>query len=113
MADMTADQFGAETPDTKLTTADGKPLKAALARAERRAKLRAAALVLPLLLFVLLTFVAPIGQMLFRSVHNDGFSAHMPNLVAWFQANEAGTEPDEAAYEALVLDLRGAREAKT
>ena len=113
MADMTADQLGAETPDTKLTTADGKPRKAALARAERRAKLRAAALVLPLLLFVLLTFVAPIGQMLFRSVHNDGFSAHMPNLVAWFQANEAGTEPDEAAYEALVLDLRGAREAKT
>lgn len=99
-----------------LTTADGKPLKAALAQAQLRAKRRAFFLVLPLLAFVLVTFVAPIGQMLFRSVHNDAFSVHkdlgtrvktpiMVNLGQWFDENPLGTEPDEAAYAALTADL--------
>ena len=63
-----------------LKTADGQPLAKALARSSRRARRRAFLLVLPLLLFVLITFVVPIGQMLQRSVKNDGFSAHMPQL---------------------------------
>ncbi|SLN31061.1 Spermidine/putrescine transport system permease protein PotB [Pseudoruegeria aquimaris] len=106
-----------------LTTADGKPLKAALASAQARARRRAFFLVLPLLAFVLLTFVAPIAQMLHRSVHNPGFTTHtdigsgektpiMVNLRAWFKENPPGTEPDEAAYEALVKDLVVLRELK-
>jgi putative spermidine/putrescine transport system permease protein len=94
-----------------LTTADGRPLKAALLAAQARAKRRAFWLVAPLLLFVLLTFVAPIGQMLVRSVQNDGFSANMPRLSAWFAANPGA--PDDAAWEALALDLQAASEAKT
>jgi putative spermidine/putrescine transport system permease protein len=94
-----------------LTTADGRPLKAALSSAQARAKRRAFLLVAPLLLFVLLTFVAPIGQMLVRSAHNDGFSAHMPRLTAWFAAN--ATEPDDAAWQALALDLQDSAVAKT
>ena len=47
-----------------LTTQDGKPLKAALRQALRREKIRALVLIAPLLLFVLLTFVAPIVDML-------------------------------------------------
>ena len=50
--------------ETLLRTADGKPLKAALARAQSNARRRAFLLVLPLLAFVLITFVVPIGQML-------------------------------------------------
>ncbi len=96
-----------------LTTADGKPLKAALAAAQAQAKRRAFLLVLPLLLFILVTFVAPIGQMLFRSVHNPSFAENSSNLAVWFDENPAGTEPDEAAYEALVMDLRQMRENKT
>ncbi len=107
-----------------LVTADGRSLKAALARAEARAKRRAFLLVAPLLAFVLLTFVVPIGQMLVRSVHNDAFYSWtdrdtgeviptMVNLRAWFARTKAGTEPDEAAYEALVKDLVQARELKS
>ncbi len=96
-----------------LSTADGIPLKTALARAQRRAQWRALALVLPLLLFILLTFVVPIGQMLYRSVANPAFSDNMPRLVAWFAAHPVGTEPDEAAFAALAGDLRDAAEAKT
>lgn len=94
-----------------LTTADGRPLKAALSSAQARAKRRAFLLVAPLLLFVLLTFVAPIGQMLVRSAHNDGFSAHMPRLTAWFAANTGA--PDDAAWTALALDLQDSAVDKT
>lgn len=101
----------ASGPD--LTTVDGTPLKAALAKAQRRARYRALFLVLPLLVFVLVTFIAPIGQMLLRSIHNPSFSNHIPNLSVWFDENPVGTEPDETAFEALVLDLRSMRAAKT
>lgn len=106
-----------------LTTADGRPLKVALAQAEARAKRRAFLLVLPLLALILITFVIPIGQMLKRSVHNSGFIIHknfdtgvktpiMTNLSAWFDENPQGTEPDEAAYSALAQDLIFLRELK-
>ena len=96
-----------------LTTADGRPLKAALAAAQSRAKMRALFLVLPLFLFIVITFLIPIGQMLHRSIKNDGFSANMPTLTAWFAENPVGTEPDEAAYAALAADLVTAAEARS
>lgn len=106
MTDITA-------PDGALITADGRPLKAALARAEARTRRRAFFLVLPLLLFVLVTFVAPIGQMLLRSVYNDTFPRHMPNMTVWFAQTSPGTEPDEAAFAALATDLKTTRAART
>jgi len=51
----------------QMLAADGRPLKASLNRALRRQKLRALMLIAPLLLFILITFIIPIGQMLFRS----------------------------------------------
>ena len=97
----------AEASIELLTTADGRPLKAALAAAQSRAKRRAFLLVLPLLLFVVLTFLVPIGYMLKRSFEHDGFAASAPTLVAWFEANPDfdPANPPEAAYAALVQDL--------
>lgn len=100
-------------PDGPLTTADGKPLVRALARSQARAKRRAFFLVLPLLAFILITFVIPIGQMLQRSFYNDGFSAHMPAISQWFDENPRGTEPNEAAWNALANDLQISAEART
>jgi putative spermidine/putrescine transport system permease protein len=99
-----------------LTTADGQPLKSALARSQMRARRRALLLAAPLFLFVLITFVIPIGQMLFQSIYNPGFiefedidsgtkTPIMTNIGAWFDANPQGTAPDEAAYAALAADL--------
>ena len=96
-----------------LTTADGLPLTRALARSQSRARRRAFLLVLPLLAFVLITFVVPIGQMLMRSFHNDGFSANMPQISAWFAENPAGTEPDDAAWAALAADLQASAEVRS
>ncbi|KEP68635.1 ABC transporter permease [Thioclava sp. BHET1] len=98
---------------TPLTTADGKPLKAALAASMMRAKRRAFLLVAPLFLFVLVTFVVPIGQMLFQSVHNDGFSSTAPALKEWFSEHPLGTPYDESAYAALASDLKLMRENRT
>lgn len=103
-----------------LLTADGRPLKVALASASRRAKLRAVALVLPLLLFVLVTFAMPIAQMLLRSVSNETFITHvdlgtgvrtplMEDLRDWFDATDTGTPPDEAAFAALAAGIAHAQ----
>ncbi|MDP4031438.1 MAG: ABC transporter permease [Pseudorhodobacter sp.] len=106
------DTPAATAPETLLRTHDGRPLKAALARASRRARSRAFVLVVPLLAFILFTFVLPIGQMLFRSVNNTQFSANMSEVSAWFAANGSAT-PDEAAYAALAADLANAAKNRT
>ena len=98
-----------------LTTADGRPLKAALVAAQSRAKRRAFLLVLPLLLFVLVSFLIPILYMLQRSFEHDGFSSSSPALVEWFAANPDfdPANPPEAAWAALVQDLARMQEEKT
>jgi putative spermidine/putrescine transport system permease protein len=102
------------TPDL-LTTADGRPLKEALATAQSRARRRAFLLVVPLLLFVLLTFLIPIGYMLKRSFEHDGFAASAPALGAWFRENPDfdPANPPEAAFAALVQDLAQMQVQKT
>jgi putative spermidine/putrescine transport system permease protein len=89
-----------------LTTADGQPLKAALIKSQKLARRRAFLLVAPLFLFVMITFIVPIGKMLVQSVYNDSFSKSAPALGAWFDANPAGSEIDESAYTALAMDLK-------
>ncbi len=105
----------AEATRELLTTADGRPLKEALAAAQSRARRRAFLLVLPLLLFVLFTFLIPIAYMLQRSFEHDGFAASSPALVAWFQENPDfdAAAPPEAAYAALVQDLARMQTEKT
>ena len=102
-------------PDSSpVIAADGRPLKASLNRALRRQKLRALALIAPLLIFVLVTFIAPIGDMLFRSVENDIVSATLPRTVVALESWDAarGEAPDEAVFAALAADLAEAVKAK-
>ncbi|MGO4568724.1 ABC transporter permease [Rhizobium sp. 2YAF20] len=89
----------------EVTTADGRPLRKALESARGRDRRRAMMLVAPLLLFVVITFIIPIGQVLFRSVVNDEFARTAPNLAVWFNANPASVAPDENAFAALAADL--------
>lgn len=97
-----------------MLAADGTPLKTSLARALRRQKLRALMLIAPLLAFVVLTFVVPIGSMLFRSVENQIVSGTLPETVealdAWHGQDD--TLPDETVFQALFFDLFRAAEAK-
>ena len=98
-----------------VLAADGRPLKVSLARALRRQRLRALALIAPLLVFILVSFIAPIADMLWRSVENDLVADTLPRTVAaladWDPAS--GQLPAEPAYEAMVADLKKAGKAKT
>ena len=95
-----------------MQAADGTPLKRSLARAPRRQKLRALALIAPLLIFVLITFIWPIGAMLSRSVQNDIVADTLPETVAVLQAWDGQGMPPDAAFTALYIDLFIAEEQK-
>ncbi|MDF1873029.1 ABC transporter permease [Vannielia sp.] len=105
-----------EATDTSgpVLAADGTPLKRSLARALRRQKLRALGLVAPLLLFVLVTFIAPIADMLFRSVENDIVADTLPRTVVALKdwRYDGGEIPDEPVFAALYADLAVAVEKK-
>ncbi|MEM9013142.1 MAG: ABC transporter permease [Pseudomonadota bacterium] len=91
-----------------MRAADGRPLKASLARALRRQKLRALMLIAPLLIFVLVTFLSPIADMLFRSVQNDIVPDTLPRTVAALQEwDPASAEaPGEPVFAALYEDMK-------
>jgi len=97
-----------------VLAADGRPLKASLNRALRRSKLRAMMLIAPLLIFIIVTFVWPIGEMLFRSVENQIVSDVLPrttqSLATWDA--QTGEAPDAAVYSALLKDMVVAVEKK-
>ena len=102
------------TESGPVLAADGTPLKRSLRRALRRQKLRALGLIAPLLIFVLVTFIAPIADMLFRSVENQIVSNTLPGTVQQLESwdGTSGDAPSEAVYEALYYDLFLAAEAK-
>ena len=105
-----------QTANTELlTTSDGVPLKTSLARALRRQKIRALLLISPLLFFVLLTFVAPIADMLFRSVENTIVEKTLPQTVVALRdwSPDSGEIPGEETFAALHADLLIAVDAKT
>ena len=97
-----------------VLAADGRPLKSSLARSLRLQKTRALLLIAPLLAFVVISFVMPIGQMLYRSVENDIVADTLPLTVAELKNwdNASGELPPEAVYEAFVRDMLVAIDAK-
>jgi putative spermidine/putrescine transport system permease protein len=88
-------------------------LRRALKRSGRREQLRAAALVLPLFLFLLATFVVPIGAMLGRALFDHEVGEIMPRVTAELARWDGRDLPPDAAYAALIEDVRAAREAGT
>ena len=102
----------AEHGSGPMMAADGTPLKKSLNRALRRQKLQALTLIAPLLLFVLVTFIAPIADMLFRSVENDIVSQTLPRTVVALDDWDGEGVPDEETFRALGADLMVAAELK-
>lgn len=94
-------------------SSDGVSLRTKLRHAERRRKLRAFTLVLPLLLFILIGFVVPIGRMMFSAIHDDTLLTLMPRTTAALSAWDGKNLPDESAYAALARDLKQAWAQKT
>ena len=100
-------------PSGPITAADGTPLKKKLAQALFRSRVRAVSLVVPLLAFVMVSFVIPIFALMWQGVYNDRFSTYTPNLTEQLSKWDGLGEPDEALFVALVADLKKARKDKT
>ena len=94
------------TTDQILTT-DGIPLKVSLRKTERKNKIRAFLLVFPLLLFIIVTFVVPIGDMLLRSVDDSQINnVYAKTFEEYNKCDSENDElPPEAVYEAIFNDI--------
>ena len=93
---------------------DGVPLKVKLVQAERMRKVKSFGMVLPLLMFLLITFVWPILSMLARSIDNPELGLVLPEtsvqLVAW-DAKEL--PPPKELVRTLVAEVITANQDRT
>lgn len=96
----------------QLTTVDGRPLKQALASAERTKRIRAVLLVMPLFIFIFFSFLYPIALMLYRSVENPLIAKHLPATLEQLEDWDGNSIPDEETFAALAKDLIAARETR-
>ncbi|HEV8314119.1 MAG TPA: ABC transporter permease [Burkholderiaceae bacterium] len=90
---------------TAAVLGDPRDLQRSLARADRRRKLRAFSLTLPLLLFLLLTFIVPIVALLQRAVENPEVARALPRTVAALDGWDRKQTPAAEAFAALAKDL--------
>jgi len=88
-----------------LLTADGTPLRVSLKRSMRRNKLKAMGLVLPPLLFLLVLFIIPIGNLLTRSVDDQLINFQMPLTFKLIENWDRQTLPEEELYKNVYYDL--------
>lgn len=105
----------ATTTDQQFEVVGGLSLKQRLAKAERRNKIRAFALVLPLLAFIGFTFIAPISYMMIRGIHDPRISEIFPQTLAAIQSwtPETGALPSDEAFNVLGNELVAAYNNKT
>lgn len=96
-----------------LTEFAGLTLKQKLARAERINRLKAQGLILPLLVFLVLVFLLPIGILLYKSVENPEVVQALPRTVEAIAGWDGRGLPEEPAYKALAMDLADARKNQT
>ena len=101
-----------ENKKNEVITSDGVPLKRKLAKSLFQSRIRAFGLVTPLLMLIFFAFVIPILIFLSRGVYNDTFEKHMINLAPLISVWDGKSEPNEAMFEALVLDLKAGKKSK-
>lgn len=98
--------------DSALLAQDGTSLKAKLHRTNRLNRMTAFGLALPLLAFIVVAFLVPIGMMLFRSIDNPTIIERLPDTVNLIQQWDEKDLPDEAVYAALTRELTAAFKIK-
>nr|WP_236262708.1 ABC transporter permease [Caenispirillum salinarum] len=77
-------------------------------------QLKAFGLIAPLLLFLLITFVVPIADMMLRSVHDTDLSEVWPRTTAAIEQWEDRTQlPPEPVYAAIAQDMKDSRANRT
>ncbi|MDD2925131.1 ABC transporter permease [Rhodoferax sp.] len=80
-------------------------LAAQLRRSQRRKKAFAISLTLPLLIFLLATFIVPIGALLVRAIENPEVAGTLKNTVQALDHWDRTSTPPDQAFAALISDL--------
>ncbi len=88
-------------------------LRRDLARAGRRRRLLAIGLVAPLFLFLMFSFIIPIGDMLRRAVIDTDIAQTWPHASAMLKQWDRHSPPTDAMYAALGRDVRASMKAHT
>ncbi len=95
-----------ETIAGPILTTEGIPLKVSLQKSERRNKIRAVLLVAPLLVFILVTFLIPIGDMLLRSVDDSYINTVFPKTFKEYKNWDRQDLPSEELYKTMFFEVR-------
>ena len=97
----------------QILSSDGIPLEVSLKKAEKKNKLKAVLLVAPLFLFILIVYIFPIGDMLFRSIDDRMITKMLPKTFNAIEKWDGKDLPDEDVYKGLFEDLTYLKKNKT
>ena len=75
--------------------------------------LRAVGLTLPLIAFIAVTFIAPLGTLLTRSVYDSEVAEILPETLTVLAAWDGTGTPPEVAYATIARELMQARQDRT
>ena len=95
-----------------IYSTDGLPLEVSLKKAERRNKSKALFLVAPLFLFLVITYLIPIGDMLFRSIDDRMITSMLPKTYNSMEQWDGKELPEEPVYAAIYEDLSFLKKTK-
>ena len=101
------------TETKQILTSDGIPLEKSLKKAERRNKIKAFLLVVPLLLFLVITYISPIGELLTRSVDDKMVTNMLPKTFKAMENWDGQELPPEEVFASFLIDYKILVEAKT
>src|SRR5437899_5657247 len=99
--------------DTRPVEPSIPQLKRELRNAQFRKQTTALALIAPLAIFLLITFVVPIAGLLQRAVENPEVASTLPHTVAALAQWDRKNSPPDSAYAALANDLATAKTDNT
>ena len=100
------------TETKRILTSDGIPLEQSLKKAERINKIKALLLVAPLLLFLLITYIFPIGEMFSRSIDDKMITNMLPKTFKAMESWDGQELPSEEVFESFLIDYQVLIDAK-
>ena len=90
----------------QILTTDGIPLEVSLKKAEKKNKIKAFLLVAPLLLFLIITYVFPIGEMFSRSIDDKMITNMLPKTFKEMETWDGQELPPERVFAAFYTDFK-------
>ena len=90
----------------QILTTDGIPLSVSLKKAERKNKIKAFLLVVPLLLFLIITYILPIGDMFMRSIDDKMVTNMLPKTFTAMEKWDGKEMPPEDVFVGFYYDFK-------